>query len=241
MFRLETAQKTPRNIIVHSKTRPARYACGLILLSAAMWSCSSGPTGPSPAEPDAPGFVSCSVFGDSSTSAYTLPFAPGRRFRVTKTFGHYTPLNDGVGLYAVDIDMPMRTPVLAIRSGVVVAVEQRFSDDDHAVYHENWVMVRHADGSVARYIHLAQNGARVSVGDTVVQGQTVGLSGNSGDSSGPHLHFDGQTCGPNLPPAYNRQPCGMTVPLTFRNTVPQACGLGVGLSYTALDFQPDSK
>jgi murein DD-endopeptidase MepM/ murein hydrolase activator NlpD len=185
-----------------------------------------------------PGFVSCSVFGDSSASAYTLPFEPGRRFKVTRTFGHYTPLNEGVGLYALDIDMPMRTPVLAIRSGVVVAVEQRYSDDDHAVYHENWVMVRHADGTVARYIHLAQNGARAAIGDTVTQGQVVGLSGNSGDSSGPHLHFDVQTCGPNLPPAYNRQPCGMTVPLSFRNTAPHACGLVAGSSYTALQFQP---
>ena len=123
----------------------------------------------------------------------------------------------------------------------MVAVEERFSDDDHADFHENWVMVRHADETVARYIHLTTNGAVVDVGDVVVQGQLVGLSGNSGASSGPHLHFDVQTCGPNLPPGYNRLPCGMTVPLSFRNTIPHSCGLEAGRSYTAEGFVADSR
>ena len=146
-----------------------------------------------------------------------------------------------MGRYAIDIDMPTGTPVLAIRGGVVVAVEERFSDSDHAVYHENWVMVRHADNTVARYIHLTQNGALVNIDDVVVQGQTVGLSGNSGDSNGPHLHFDVQTCGPNLPPGYNNQPCGMTVPLSFRNTERQSCGLEAGRTYEALPFAAESR
>lgn len=142
---------------------------------------------------------------------------------------------------ATDFNVSMRTPVHAARSGVVVAVEQRFSDDDHADFHENWVMVRHADGSVARYIHLAQGSALVAVGDLVLQGQLVGLSGNSGASTAPHLHFDVQTCGPNLPPGYNNPPCGMTVPVSFRNTEPHSCGLTPRQSYTATAFTPDSR
>jgi murein DD-endopeptidase MepM/ murein hydrolase activator NlpD len=160
----------------------------------------------------------------------------GQQFRVSRTFAHYLPSNGGVGLYAIDVEMPMRTPVHAIRGGIVVAVEERFSDDDHSDYHENWVMVRHADGTVARYIHLTTNGALVDVGNAIHQGQVVGLSGNSGASSGPHLHFDVQQCGPNLPPRYNDQPCGMTVPLSFRNTEPHSCGLQSRKSYTAAAF-----
>lgn len=97
-------------------------------------------------------------------------------------------------------------------------------------------MIRHADATVARYIHLTTNGALVVVGDTVLQGQRVGLSGNSGASTGPHLLFDVQTCGPNRPPGYNTLPCGMTVPLSFRNTEPHSYGLEPRQSYTALPF-----
>jgi murein DD-endopeptidase MepM/ murein hydrolase activator NlpD len=165
---------------------------------------------------------------------------------VSRTFAHYFAPDGsiqagGVQLYAVDVPMPIGTPVHAIRAGVVVAVEERFSDDDHGRAQENWVMVRHADGTVARYIHLTRGGALVELGEAVAQGQRVGLSGNSGESGGPHLHFDVQSCGPNLPPGYNNLPCGRTVPLSFRNTLPQSCGLVPGTAYRAEAFTPDSR
>ena len=188
-----------------------------------------------------PSFVDCSVFADSRASLYVLPFAAGQKFIVSRTFGHYTPGNDGVGLYAIDFPMPMRTPVHAVRSGTVVAVEQRYSDDDRTELHENWVMIRHSDRTVARYIHLTMMGALVRVGDSVRQGDVIGLSGNSGPSSEPHLHFDVQTCGPNLPPGLNRLPCGMTVPVSFRNTEAHACGLTPRKSYAALPFVADER
>jgi murein DD-endopeptidase MepM/ murein hydrolase activator NlpD len=137
--------------------------------------------------------------------------------------------------------MPIGTPVHAIRSGVVVAVEERFADDDHERVHENWVMIRHADTTVARYIHLTLGGAVVEVGEAVAQGQIVGRSGNSGESTAPHLHFDVQACGPNLPPRYNNLPCGQTVPLSFRNTTVQSCGLRANTEYTAEPFAADSR
>jgi murein DD-endopeptidase MepM/ murein hydrolase activator NlpD len=214
-----------------------------VALSVSAFAACSNPVGPG-SGPDAggvPSFVNCSVFSDSRTSLYVLPYAVGQEFLVSLTFGHYTTLNGGVGLYAIDLPMPIGTPVLAARSGVVVAVEERFSDEDRTHLHENWVMVRHADGTVARYIHLTQNGALVDVGDAVEQGQRLGLSGNSGPSTGPHLHFDVQTCGPNLPPGYNRMPCGMTVPVSFRNTDAHACGLEPGKVYRASAFLPDAR
>lgn len=194
-----------------------------------------------PAGPTIPDFVNCSVFAESRTSAYVLPFPVGQRFRVSRTFDHYTTGNQGVGLYAVDIDMPIGTVVHAMRAGTVVAVEEAFSNDDHATYHENWVMIRHADNTVARYIHLTTGGAFVEVGQAVTQGQVIGASGNSGASNGPHLHFDVQTCGPNLPPGYNTLPCGMTAPMSFRNTEAQSCGLTAKKSYTALAYDPESR
>lgn len=188
--------------------------------------------------PTIPEVVDCGQFPDSRTSIYVLPYTVGARYEVGNTFGHHTPLNGGVGLYAVDIRMPIGTPVHAARSGTVVAVEEAFSDEDHADYHENWVMIRHADETVARYIHLTRDGALVDVGDVVRQGDVIGLSGNSGASSRPHLHFDVQTCGPNLPPGYNDAPCGMTMPLSFRNTKPHTCGLEEEEWYRADPFEP---
>ncbi|MEO5721363.1 MAG: hypothetical protein ABIR71_07835, partial [Chthoniobacterales bacterium] len=58
--------------------------------------------------------------------------------------------------------------------------------------------------------------------------------GNSGQSGGPHLHFDVQKCGPNLPPNYNQAPCGQTLPVTFRDTGAHPCGLTPNESYRAL-------
>jgi murein DD-endopeptidase MepM/ murein hydrolase activator NlpD len=174
-----------------------RHTLLVVLVGALVTASCAGPTSPGGAVPDV---VDCAVFPDSRTASYVLPFEPGEVIRVSRTFGHYTPGNDGVGLYAIDVNVPVGTAVLAMRSGMVVAVEERFSDEDHATFHENWVMVRHLDGTVARYIHLMQGGADVDVGDAVAQGQRIGSSGNSGNSTGPHLHFDVQTCGPNLPP-----------------------------------------
>lgn len=216
--------------------RVRRWMVLMVLSAGIACSDSSNPAAPSP-----PSNVNCSLFSDSRTALYVLPFPVGQRLRIGRTFGHYTPANQGVGLYAIDIDMPVGSPVHAIRSGTVVAVEERFSDDDHAVYHENWVMIRHTDNTVGRYIHITTNGALVEVGDVVIQGQLVARSGNSGDSNGPHLHFDVQTCGPNLPPGYNTLPCGMTVPLSFRNTELHTCGLVSGESYTAQSFTADSR
>jgi murein DD-endopeptidase MepM/ murein hydrolase activator NlpD len=105
----------------------------------------SGPTGPA-----IPDHVDCSRFPSPARSPYVLPFEVGQAFRVSRTFDHYLTANGGVGLYAIDFVMPIGTPVHAARAGVVVAVEDRYSDDDHADFHENWAMVRHADSTVAR-------------------------------------------------------------------------------------------
>lgn len=220
---------------------PDRFSVSRLLpLVLAFSSSCSSPSGPGPVGSIAPP-VDCSVFASSRTSAYVLPFEVGQRFRVNRTFTHYTVLNGGVGLYAIDLDLPLGTPVHAARAGEVVAVEERFSDEDRADFHENWVMVRHGDGTVARYIHLTMDGALVTVGDRVAQGDVVGLSGNSGPSNGPHLHFDVQSCGPNLPPGYNRLPCGMTVPVSFSNTADHVCGLEAGRTYSAEPFAPATR
>jgi murein DD-endopeptidase MepM/ murein hydrolase activator NlpD len=176
---------------------------------------------------------SCAAYPPQQTSPYVLPWRAGESHIVWRTRAHYTRGNGGVGLYAIDFEMPIGTPIVAARSGVVVAVRDTFPDGNNEDLKENFVFVRHADGTVARYFHLTRGGARVALGDSVRQGEVIALSGNSGQTTGPHLHFDVQTCGPNLPPNYNRLPCGQTVPVTFRNTRSHPCGLVPGEWYAA--------
>lgn len=185
-------------------------------------------------KPDAQGpDVERAVFPASDTSEYILPFETGTARLVWRTTSHFNPGNRGVGLYAIDFEMPIGTPLVAARAGKVVALQDGFEDGNDRDLEENFVMVQHVDGTVARYIHLTLGGALVALGEEVKQGQRIALSGNTGQTGGPHLHFDVQKCGPNLPPRYNALPCGMTVPLTFRNAGTNVCGVVPGKRYGA--------
>jgi len=131
------------------------------------------------------------------------------------------------------MEMPLGSPVVAMRSGVVRGIETSYFDGDNKAGHENYIFVVHDDGSTARYIHLTHNGATVGLDESVAQGQVIGSSGHTGNSSAPHLHFDVTECCCIRPPDYNALPCGQTRPLTFRNTIPHACGLQEGVLYEA--------
>jgi len=180
---------------------------------------------------------SCAVFGLSATSPYVLPYPPGRAYEVWQTIAWHDRAENGhVGRYAIDFKMPIGSRVTAARAGIVVAARDSFPDDNGKDLHENFVFIKHEDATIARYFHLKYRGVRVRVGERVRQGQFIAFSGNSGQTAGPHLHFDVQRCGPNLPPNYNKLPCGQTLPVSFRNTRRQSCGLVAGQAYAARRF-----
>jgi len=181
----------------------------------------------------------CVQFAPQDETPYVLPWPIGTEFQVLRTTTHYTPGNGGVGLYAIDVGMPIRSEVVAARAGVVVAARDSFRDGNGLDLQENFVFIRHGDGTIGRYFHLTHRGALVVVGDTVLPGDTIGLSGNTGQSALPHLHFDVQACGPNLPPGYNTLPCGQTVPVQFANAAAHSCGLVPRRRYRALPFDRD--
>ena len=58
----------------------------------------------------------------------------------------------------------------------------------------NYVIIQHTDGNYTLYGHLYQNSITVVAGDSVRQGQVIGKMGSSGQSTGPHLHFEVRTC-----------------------------------------------
>jgi murein DD-endopeptidase MepM/ murein hydrolase activator NlpD len=124
--------------------------------------------------------------------------------------------------YAYDFLMPIGTPVIASRDGTVLLVEESFADGTRQPGSENFVNIVHSDGSIAGYVHQTQGGALVAVGDLVRQGDVIGLSGDSGSSSQPHLHFHIQSC----------DGCP-TEPVTFRDTRSHPNGLVEGEAYLA--------
>jgi len=123
---------------------------------------------------------------------YRLPFEHPR-VRVDQGFGGSFSHADAQNRYAVDFAMPEGTPVLAAREGVVMQVESDHAGTglDRGRYggRANYVRILHADGSMALYAHLKADGVLVRVGQRVRQGQRIALSGNTGFSSAPHLHF----------------------------------------------------
>lgn len=88
------------------------------------------------------------------------------------------------GYNAVDIGVPVGTPVVAAAGGEVILSKSLAWNGGYGSY----VAIRHSNGTQTLYAHLSQNS--VHVGDVLEQGDLVGYSGNSGKSSGPHLHFE---------------------------------------------------
>jgi len=126
---------------------------------------------------------------EDTSFVYHLPFAINASHKLVQGyFSHYTHKNR----IALDFKMKRGTEILAARNGVVVRVKEdgnkgglnkKYRPDG------NLIVIQHVDGSRAGYWHLQRNGALVNLGDTVLQGQLIGLSGKTGYTLFPHLHF----------------------------------------------------
>ncbi len=124
--------------------------------------------------------------------AYSLPF-DARRIRVSQPPQGHASHRDTENRDAVDFALPEGTPVLAARAGTVMQVQAGFHGNGQDALHDgqraNFIRLLHADGSMAVYAHLQPGGVRVRPGQHVETGQLIGLSGNTGYSTAPHLHF----------------------------------------------------
>lgn len=123
---------------------------------------------------------------------YLLPLRQ-RSLRIDQGYGGSFSHSDPQNRYAVDFTAQIGTPVIAARAGVVMQVE---SDFDKASLNleqyggrANFVRIVHDDGTMGLYAHLDLEGVLVRVGQRVRAGQQIGLSGNTGFTTGPHLHF----------------------------------------------------
>lgn len=123
---------------------------------------------------------------------YRLPFEYAR-VRVDQGPGGSFSHTDAQNLHAIDFALPEGTPIVAVREGVVMQVEADFDRAGLNVEkfggRANFIRIVHDDGSMALYAHLQPEGVQVRVGQRVRAGQRIGLSGNTGFSTAPHLHF----------------------------------------------------
>jgi murein DD-endopeptidase MepM/ murein hydrolase activator NlpD len=115
-----------------------------------------------------------------------------KNYFITQAFGgefsHFGEQNQ----HAIDIAMPEGSDVLAARGGVVMDIAEDFYDggiDASKLQRGNYIRILHDDGSMAVYAHLQLESVTVRRGQHIEAQQKIAQSGNTGFTSGPHLHF----------------------------------------------------
>jgi len=129
------------------------------------------------------------IIKDDTSYVYGLPFENSKaHFLVQGYFGKYSHKERA----ALDFKMKSGTRILAARAGVVTRVkEDGTKGGTKREYRSdgNNIIITHADNSRSGYWHIQKDGALVNIGDTVKKGQVIALSGNTGYTAFPHLHF----------------------------------------------------
>ena len=121
-----------------------------------------------------------SASGNSTGSGFFMhPVSNGSKSITAKAY-----YSSGKFHGAIDYGIPVGTKVVAAADGVVMLTQNLTGS------YGTYVVIRHANGMQSYYAHGQRGSIVVSPGDTVRKGQKIMLSGNTGNSSGPHLHFE---------------------------------------------------
>ncbi len=139
--------------------------------------------------------ISCSssrtdiIFPDPATSDYVLPFPVGKKYKLSQSYCHlYGGHRNRI---AYDFAMPVGAAIVSTNDGIVIETKDFYKDGDLTTGHNNRVLIRHENGSIAWYAHLQFESITVSVGDSIKRGQVIGACGNTGNTGNlPHLHFE---------------------------------------------------
>lgn len=124
-----------------------------------------------------------------------LPFLKGKSYKVIQGFnGSFSHKASDFGRYAIDFDLQEGDTVTAAANGVVVGLVSGHTKGGKSkkwLDYANFITLYHSKGNYyTQYVHLQHYGQLVQLGDSVTAGQPIGLSGNTGFTSVPHLHFN---------------------------------------------------
>lgn len=175
----KAAQQSSNNNSANSGSSGSSDSSG----SGSSGSGSSGGGTSTPTQPQAPSITV------PSTSGFTWP-SPGYYYITSEMWEDRGYLHGGI-----DIGVPMGSTIVAAESGTVIAC---YNGCPHnwgkngscgcGGGYGNYVFIDHGNGKMTVYAHLTN--AIVNLGQTVSKGQTIGYSGSTGHSTGPHLHFE---------------------------------------------------
>jgi murein DD-endopeptidase MepM/ murein hydrolase activator NlpD len=112
---------------------------------------------------------------------------PPENKRTTQRFGETSRLYRGKPHNGMDVGASIGTPVFASDDGTVIAVDNNDRSSWSKYQYGKYVMIQHPNGLATLYAHLSRQ--TVQKGESVVRGQVIGYSGNTGYSTGPHLHL----------------------------------------------------
>lgn len=151
---------------------------------------------PRPARPGALRLRLATVPGDSDARPRDIEYGwplDTTSLRIEQGWNGAFSHGDEENRHAIDLAVPVGTTVLAAREGTVMQVVTGYSgaglDAERDIGRANFVRILHEDGTMALYAHLASGGALVRQGERVARGQPIAVSGDTGFSGGPHLHF----------------------------------------------------
>ena len=132
-----------------------------------------------------------SVISPDSTYLYRLPFKKEKKYEVSQGWKGKRTHKGITSQYALDFQLDVGEPVYAAREGIVVKVVDWFTKRGGPALRNaaNRIVILHKDGTMASYVHLRPKGTFVKEGEKVKKGQKIGISGLTGYTSGPHLHF----------------------------------------------------
>ncbi|WP_329099803.1 M23 family metallopeptidase [Streptomyces sp. NBC_01439] len=178
-------------------TRRTRIAVGTTALGAVL-ALGAGTTAAFADAPQAaPAAKAAGAAGAAGASKTGLWDKPLEKYTLSATFGKggnmWSHKHSGQ-----DFAVPVGTPVKAAAAGTVVKAGPNGGGDGPA--YGNAIVIKHANNTYSQYAHLSK--IQVKIGQKVNASQRIALSGNTGNSSGPHLHFEIRTT-PNYGSAVN--------------------------------------
>jgi murein DD-endopeptidase MepM/ murein hydrolase activator NlpD len=158
---------------------------------------------------------------------YRAPFAVGSSYRITQAWPQVITHLSASDRYALDIGLPDGTPIYAAREGLVINVQHdKFLTAAAPVMLDqaNMIEILHDDDTIAIYAHLQWDSVRVQPGQRVGRGDYIANSGNTGFSTGPHLHFA---------VSHNAGMATVSLPVVFQGPAGTAAAPQTGMMLTA--------